>query len=72
MNFNFSFQSDSGFVLQLNEIIERQRGPAKVIGEFWNVSISKRNLYSFFGTFSQSNVITHFNCLYGLRMESCK
>lgn len=27
-----SFQSDSGFILQLNEIVEKQKGPAKVTG----------------------------------------
>ena len=67
-----SFQSDSGFILQLNEIIEKQKGPAKVTGEFWNVTVGKRSLYSFFGLFSQSNVIAHYNCLYALRVDCTK
>ena len=70
MFFICSFQSDTGFILQFNEIIERLKGPAKVSGEFWDVSMGRRNLYSFFGLFSQTNVIIHYNCIYVIRADS--
>ena len=54
------------------EIREKIKAPAKVSGDMWNVSIGKKNLLSFFGLFSHSNVITHGNCLYVMRSETCK
>lgn len=54
------------------EMREKIGKPLKAVGELWNVSIGKKNVFSFFGLFSQANVITHNNCLYALRVSSCK
>ena len=54
------------------EIRERNKGAAKVSGDIWNVSMGKKNVYSFSGLFSQSNVVAHHNCLYALRTEFSK
>jgi hypothetical protein len=54
------------------EIREKAKGPARVMGEMWNVSIGKKNIYSFFGLFSQANVISHHNCLYAMRTQFCR
>jgi hypothetical protein len=55
--------------LQINEIKERRKGAAKVNGELWNASVGKRNLLTFFGAYSPSNVVVHFNCIYFLRVK---
>ncbi len=65
----FRYSTDKGFILQINEIRERRKGAAKVNGELWNVSVGKRNLLTFSGAYSQSNVLIHFNCIYFLRVK---
>jgi len=51
----------------ISEIREKKKGAARVTGEFWNVSVGKRNLLSFFGVLPQSNAVLHHNCVYALR-----
>jgi len=63
----FRFSTDTGFLLMISEIRERKKGAAKVAGEFWNVSVGKRNLLSFFGVLPQSSAVLHHNCVYALR-----
>lgn len=62
-----NYQTDTGLVLQIMEIRQKIKAPAKVSGQLWNVSIGKKNILSFFGLFSQSNVIPFGNCLYAMR-----
>lgn len=69
--FYFSYRADTGLVLHIMQIREKIKAPAKISGELWNVSIGKKNVLSFFGLFSQSNVVTHGNCLYAMRSETC-
>jgi hypothetical protein len=54
-------------VLLISEIREKKKGAAKVSGEFWNVSVGKRNILTFFGDFTASSVLVQHNCIYGLR-----
>lgn len=63
----FRYRHDTGLVLQIMEIREKIKAPAKVSGDMWNVSIGKKSVLSFFGLFAQSNIITHGNCLYAMR-----
>ena len=65
----FRYSSDKGFILQINQIKEKRKGAAKVNGEIWNVSVGKRNMLTFFGSYSPSNVIVHFNSIYLLRVK---
>lgn len=65
----YRYSTDKGFILQINEIKERRKGAAKVNGELWNASVGKRNLLTFFGAYSPSNVVVHFNCIYFLRIK---
>ena len=67
------YRADTELVLQIMEIREKIKAPAKVSAELWNISIGKRNILSSFGQFSQqSNVITHGNCLYAIRSQTCE
>lgn len=68
----FSFRSDTGLVLQIMEIREKIKAPAKVSADLWNVSIGKKNVLSFFGLFSQPNVVVHNNCIYAMRAQTNK
>ena len=70
-SFYYRYRTDTGLVLQIMEIREKIKAPAKVAGDLWNVSIGKKNIFSFFGLFAQSNVIAHNNCLYAMRAETC-
>jgi len=63
----FRFSTDSSFVLVISEIHERKKGAAKVSGEFWNVSMGKRNILTFFGEYYATNAVIMHNCIYGLR-----
>ena len=53
----------------INEIRERKKGAAKVTGQFWNVSVGKRNILTAFGQFYASGVVIMHNCIYGMRVE---
>ena len=61
------FSTDSGFVLVISEIREKKKGAPKVSGEFWNVSVGKRNILTFFGDFSATAPLLHHNSIYALR-----
>ena len=63
------FNTDTGFILLIQEIREKKKGAAKVTGEFWNVSVGKRNILTAFGEFYPTGVLIHHNCIYGLRVD---
>jgi hypothetical protein len=51
----------------INEIREKKKGAPKVAGYFWNGSVGKRNILTFFGDFSATTPLIQHNCIYGLR-----
>lgn len=57
-------------LVEITEIREKIKAPAKVTVDVWSANIEKRNLLSFWGMQSNANVIVHNGCLYVMRADT--